>query len=566
MTNPISSRWRASARRLALPELLWVLGSVACSSAAGDPSGDEVSGIAGSGGVPSDVPIDKPIVENPPDVSNPDTLNPGFILAKRLNNTEYNNTLRDLLGTTLRPGDFIQATTVTGFDTNATALAGINTAMASGYFDAARDLVEDVFGNAALRTALTGDCADASCVQAFVESFGAKAYRRPLTADEVQRLVSIYSDAIATLELDHVGALEHITKIMLLSPHFLYRLEVDPDIAGAVQEKRPLSAYELASRLSYTLWSAMPDAALMELAGSGELLEIGRLQSEVERMINDQRGRAFIDDFFGQWFSTRQLASHQVDTVLYSSWNDGMRGAMLEDANRFFTTFVTGGRAWTELLTAPLDTGNAALSDIYANDPSPRTGFLGLPAFLTLTSRAERTAPTFRGRVALEAVLCNKVEVPANLQVPDLVEAGGEAVDITNVREKLEEHRKDPLCSTCHQILDPIGLGLENYDAIGRYRASYENGDTIDASGELQGKPFNGSDGLAGILNADARFAPCPSKMLMSYSLSRILVATDKPYAEQITAAWNGGNITDLVKQFVVNDTFRFRKLPPEAL
>jgi hypothetical protein len=460
----------------------------------------------------------------------------------------------------------VQATTVTGFDTNASALSGINTAIATSLWQAAQDLVEEVFANPTQLAALT-TCADASCVQSFVETFGLRAFRRPLDAAEATRFVGLYNTATTTLGLDHAGALQHIVKIMLLSPHFLYRLEPDPDVAGAVAAKRPLNGYELASRLSYTLWSSMPDATLLQLAGSGELIEPATMQAQVDRMLADPKGSAFLDDFFGQWFSIRQLGSHSADEELYPSWSPELRAAMVADANAFFGKFVTGGQSWSALLNAPLDTTNPSLADIYSADPpGSRMGFLGLPAFLTLTSRAERTAPTFRGRVALEAALCTKIEVPPNLMVPDLAEAGGDQVEITNVREKLQVHRENPQCASCHEILDPIGLGLENYDAIGKYRTTYENGDTIDASGELMGTAFNGLSQLSTILSGDARLGPCPSKMLLSFSTARILRTADQPYVDQMTAAWASGTISDLVKQLVASDTFRFRKLPAEAL
>lgn len=512
------------------------------------------------------IPDDMPVTENPPQGVDPATLDPGFILARRLNNTEFNNTVRDLLGTAQRPGDLIQATTVSGFDTNASALSGINTAIATSLWQAAQDLIDEVFTNPTQLAQLT-TCADASCVQSFVETFGLRAFRRPLDAAEVTRFVNLYTTATTTLALDHAGALQHIVKIMLLSPHFLYRLEADPDIAAAVAAKRPLNGYELASRLSYTLWSSMPDATLLQLAGSGELLEPTTMQAQVDRMLQDAKGSAFLADFFGQWFSTRQLGSHSADATLYPSWSPELRASMVADANAFFGKFVTGGQAWSGLMSAPLDTSNAALADIYSADPpGSRAGVLGLPAFLTLTSRAERTAPTFRGRVALEAALCTKIEVPANLDIPDLAEAGGEQVAISNVREKLQVHRENPQCATCHEILDPIGLGLENYDAIGKYRTTYENGDPIDASGELMGTQFSGLTQLSAILATDTRLGPCPSKMLLSFSMARILRTTDQPYVDQMTTAWASGTISDLVKQLVANDTFRFRKLPAEAL
>ncbi|HEX2881828.1 MAG TPA: DUF1592 domain-containing protein, partial [Polyangiaceae bacterium] len=493
-------------------------------------------GVVGPNVTPNDMNMDgMPVVENPPVGVDPATLDPGFILARRLNNTEFNNTVRDLLGTLQRPGDLVQATTVSGFDTNASALSGINTAIATSLWQAAQALVEEVFANPAQLAQVTS-CADASCVQSFVETFGLRAFRRPLDATETTRFVGLYNTATTTLGLDHTGALQHLVKIMLLSPHFLYRLEADPDVAGAVAAKRPLNGYELASRLSYTLWSSMPDATLLQLAGTGELLEPTTMQAQVDRMLQDAKGSAFLSDFFGQWFSIRQLGSHSADADLYPAWSPELRAAMVADANAFFGKFVTGGQSWSALLSAPLDTTNAALADVYSADPpGSRAGFLGLPGFLTLTSRAERTAPTFRGRVALEAALCTKIEVPANLDIPELEEAGGEQVEVTNVREKLQVHRENPQCATCHEILDPIGLGLENYDAIGKYRTTYENGDTIDASGELMGTPFNGLSQLSTILAGDARLGPCPSKMLLSFSMARILRSTDDPYVAQMT-------------------------------
>jgi len=527
------------------------------------PDGNPVVPVdMGQAGMATNVPV----IENPPVGVDPATLDPGFILARRLNNTEFNNTVRDLLGTAQRPGDLIQATTVTGFDTNATALAGINTAIATSLWQAAQDLVEEVFANPA-QLALLTTCADATCVQTFVETFGTRAFRRPLDAAEVTRFVGLYTTATTTLGLDHAGALQHIVKIMLLSPHFLYRLEVDPDVFATATAKRPLNGYELASRLSYTLWSSMPDTTLMQLAGTGELVQPATMQAQVDRMLVDPKGSAFLADFFGQWFSIRQLGSHTANAELYPTWSPELRAAMVADATSFFGKFVTGGQAWSTLLTAPLNTADPALTDIYSADPpGSRAGFLGMPAFLTLTSRAERTAPTFRGRVALEAALCTKIEVPANLDIPDLAEAGGMQVEITNVREKLEVHRQDPQCASCHSVLDPIGLGLENYDAIGKYRTTYENGDPIDASGELMGTPFNGLSQLSAILAADPRQASCPSKMLLSFSTARILRPEDQPYVDQMTTTWASGTISDLVKQLVANDTFRFRKLPANAV
>lgn len=533
-------------------------------------------GGSGGGPMPGDGPVmpgpvvGDPPVSMPPEGTDPTTLNPGFIQARRLNNTEYNNTVRDLLGTQLRPGDFVQATTVSGFDTNAAALAGINTAIALAYYDGAEDLVNEALAGEASRQALVS-CepaapGDTACAQGIIGAFAAKAYRRPLAPEELTRLVQLYTDGVTTLELDHAGAVGLVVRTILLSPHFLYRLEIDADIAGTAAAMRPLNGYELASRLSYMLWGTIPDQELTEAAASGELTQVATLQAQTERMLRDPRGLAFAENFFAQWFAVRQLASHDANLEFYPTWSAELKGAMVADAHEFFMQFVTGGRAWSEFLTAPLNTTNPALAALYADDPTPRVGFLGLPAFLTSTSTPERTAPTYRGRLAMEALLCTHIVPPANLEIPPLEAVAEGQTAPANIREMLRQHSEDPTCAACHAALDPIGLGLENYDAIGRYRTAYEDGQPIDASGEISGTPFNGKAELTQVLLNNPKLNQCPSEMLMSYTLGRFVGANDKPYMDQLTAAWNAGDFVTLAKHMVASDTFRFRRLPPEAL
>jgi hypothetical protein len=177
-----------------------------------------------------------------------------------------------------------------------------------------------------------------------------------------------------------------------------------------------------------------------------------------------------------------------------------------------------------------------------------------------------RTAPTFRGKIVLESVMCAPIALPPNVVIPDLAEAGGDTVDPTNIRAKLELHRSSPDCAGCHAVLDPIGLGIETFDAIGRYRTTYENGDAIDTTGEFLGQPFTGIDELIPILNADERFAACPGEKVLSFALRRTPRPEDLPYIEQLAGQWGSGTVRDLVKHLVESDTFRFRKLPASAL
>ena len=535
-------------------------GALACTGEIGAPHGTGPDSFGPS--IPG---------SRPPDGYDPKTLDPGHVPVHRLNNTEYNNTVRDLLGTSLQPGDYIEANTVTGFDTNAQALAGITKSHAQAYFEAAKALAADVFANASLKskilTCQAPAAGDAACATTIIQNFGRQAWRRALEPAEVAALASRYSEALAMLGKDHEGAIAHVLRIMLTAAPFLYRIEIDPDLQAAARDGRALGGPELASRLSYLIWSSLPDATLSGLADNGDLTNTGALTAEVDRLLDDPKGTRFLDTFMNQWLGIRELEGHQVDADLYPLWSDELRQGMFADASAFFSKFLQGGRPWSEFLLAPLDAGIPALSPIYAGDPpGSRGGFLGLPAFLTARSMPTRTAPTFRGKIVLDALLCTTIELPPNLMIPELAEAGGDSVDPANIRAKLELHRSSPDCASCHRILDPIGLGLESFDAIGRYRTSYENGDQVSPAGEFNDEPFNGLYELVQILSKDPLFASCPSTKILAFALRRTPRAEDQPYIDQLTTDWSSGSLRDLIKGLVSSDAFRFRKLPESAL
>jgi hypothetical protein len=562
-------------RGLATASRVAVVALGVCSWACGGGGDPAVKGAPGSGGNSAQGGIGSGgsgnVTSMPPTGYDPATLDPGYVPVHRLTNGEYNNTVADLLGTSLRPADFFQAQSATGFGNNAAPLTGFTAANATAYFDAARELADDVLKNPALKakvlTCTPAAAGDTACATTIIQTFGRQAWRRPLDATETQQLVTRYSEALTTLGKDHEGAIGHVLRIMLTSAPFLYWIEIDPNLQAAAADKRPVSGYELASRLSYALWGSLPDSALLDLAESGSLTDPAILSAQVDRLLDDPKGPRFLQSFFNQWLHITTLSGHQVDEKLYPAWNEALREAMFADAKEFFSSFVYGARPWTEFLTAPLSPGAAGMAGIYGADPPGlRKGFLGLPAFLTAESVPTRTGPTFRGKVVLDAVMCTVITLPDDLIIPDLNDAGGGAVDPTNIRAKLEEHRKSPVCAGCHAVLDPIGLGLENFDAIGRYRTAYENGDPIDASGILNGQAFNGLDQLIPILTADARYQACPSEKILSYALRRSPRSEDKPYIEQLSADWKSQSARELVKRLVASDAFRFRKLPASAL
>lgn len=568
MSNSRLDRRFSSKHQLAAGVL--ALLPLACAAEPGPSGSNPHGGGASSTDGSTGVGVGGQVTSMPPTGYDPKTLDPGWVPVHRLTNGEYNNSVRDLLGTALRPADFFQAQTGAGFDTNAGPLTNITSANATAYFDAARLLVEDLLKNPAAKAKLIGctpaSAGDTACATTIINTLGRLAFRRPLEATETQQLVGRYTAALTTLGKDHEGAIGHVLRIMLTSAPFLYWIEIDPDLQAAAADKRALNGYELASRLSLALWGSLPDTALLDLAANGSLTDAATLTAQVDRLLDDPKGPRFVETFFNQWLHVNNLGSHQVDEALYPAWNEALRTAMFADAKDFFGGFVYGSRPWSEFLTAPLKVG-AGLEGIYGGDPAgARKGFLGLPAYLTAQSVPTRTAPTFRGKVVLESVMCTTITVPANLEIPDLDQPEAGMPVSTNIRVKLEKHRAAPDCAGCHNILDPIGFGLESFDAIGKYRTTYPNGDKIDTSGSFGGKPFQNLDELIPILISDEHYASCPTEKLLGFALRRVPRTEDKPYLDQATLDWKSGTVRDLVKRLVVSDAFRFRKLPGSAL
>ncbi|WP_438031599.1 DUF1592 domain-containing protein [Sorangium sp. So ce204] len=476
--------------------------------------------------------------------------------------SEYNSTVAHLLGTSLRPADGFPAFGAKGFDANVNALSNLSQVLVQGYYDAARTLAEDAFSDEAQRAKILvcdpaeGAGADDACAREIIERFGLRAFRRPLEAAEVDRYAAQYDDARTTLEMSPVEAVQHVVRTVLTSPHFLLRIELGPDSA---RSPGALNGYEVASRLSYLLWSSLPDDELFDAAEGDQLVTEGELGQQVDRMLADPKSAAFFQNFYGQWLGTRTLPSHNADTTQFPSWDDELKGAMLDQVNEYFAGFTTGGRPWSEFLTAP-HPESRLIEPLYANDPEGvREGFLTLPAFLTLSSRADRTSPTSRAKTILEQLFCAPMVPPANVDIPELGAADGEEGGVTNVRKELEKHRASPDCAGCHDVLDPIGLSLEHFDPIGAYRTQYPNGDPIDATGVYEGEAFEDISGLVPALVEAARSGTCPSEQVFSYALRRRPSAGDRTRIKEIAARWGGGTIADLVKQVVTSEAFRLR-------
>ena len=522
----------------------------------------------------------------------PTATDPGSVEMHRLNRLEYDNTMTDLLGlpVNLAEKTFIPDEQGTnGFDNEADALT-MSDAEFEQYFNASDSLAEQVFADATLTsrivTCTPASATDAACLKTVITAFGLRAYRRPLFDDEVARFQTLASDAVTNGGQDFNGSVKQVVKAILASIPFLYRVEIDADPTSTTPHQ--VAPYELASRLSYLLWSTMPDAALLADAQSGAIVNDDTLTKQFTRMMQDPRAASFVSSFAGQWLGVRKLASHQVEPTAFPGWSEPLRLAMEQEANLYFNEFLNGDLPFTQFLTAPINFVNGPLAALYGMPGIPATqtamtkvtgvdphriGFMGLGAFLTQSSYSYRTVPTLRGAWVLENLLGETVPPPP-MGVPPLDPAAAAATDTMtqeeNVRARLLAHRADPTCASCHVRLDPIGLGLENFNGIGAYRSAYGNGQPIDASGQLPDGTMFGSLGeLAAIMSKGDRGKEMTGfavRQLMTYALSRPLKVTppadtDTAYLTQLSTQWAAQNysLKALLLDAILNPTFRFR-------
>ena len=515
-------------------------------------------------------------------------VDPGRVEIHRLNNAEYNNTVRHLLQTKSAPAAKFLAEEGLNFDNTATAL-GMTSSQYDAYFGAARDLMTEAAATPAelglFMTCMPAKAAGDACTKQIVQTFGAKIYRRPLETAEVDRAMKVFDADVVRPGSSGQDALLLTVRAMLSAANFLYRIEYDPSPTSTVPHS--LSAYELASRLSYLHWSSMPDDALFAAAKDGSLLQPAALEQQVDRMLADEQAAAFVESFAGQWLDIRKLVSHSVTPEVFPTFTPELSDAMAQEGYLWFQEFLKGAtpqtppRPLSEWFTADFNVVNDVLAKHYGmmppgsttpqhveNTTDQRKGFFGLASFLTQTSFPSRTSPTLRGAWVLSELLCSPPPPPPN-NVPKLDASATPAemmqpAGTENVKTRLERHRADPTCAGCHKVLDPIGLGLERFDGIGRYREAYGNGDAIDPAGMLpDGTAFAGPDQLGPLIGQDPRFTACVESKLYTYALGRDVEAYDDASLKSVQAAWTKRGaltIPNLLKEIVLSDAFRFRR------
>jgi hypothetical protein len=563
------------------------------------------------------------------DPTHPD---PGHVVIRRLNATEYRNTIRDLLNVPFDPtADFPPDDTGYGFD-NIGDVLSLPPMLLEKYFSAANRIVNVTFGDElpesphsrqattqsakpqmspAIRALLVKYVASGAstasgnhsttpaAARAILNDFTTRAWRRPIHDDELDRLMNLYTLARSSGE-SFESSVKYAMKAVLVSSSFLFRGEVDafspspskrergsegrtPMSAGMVSNSpsyaansiEPISEYALASRLSYFLWSSTPDDELLFLAAQHELRS--HLRQQVKRMMSSPKFDAFAENFAGQWLQFRNMDSVHPDRSKFLTYNDTLRDEMEIETRLFVTSIMREDRSLFDLLTADYTFVNEHLAKHYglANVTGKefrrvslagtnRRGILTQGSVLTLTSNPTRTSPVKRGKWVMENILAT-APPPPPANVPPLIQHGQPTTG--TLRHHLEQHRANPSCAACHAAMDPIGLALENFDAVGAWRDT-EHGLPIDASTNFPAGPkFVGPVELANLLATTRQndFLRSAVEHALTYALGRGTEPFDQPAIDQIIANLRKDNARFSTLIYSITDSlpFQMRRVQP---
>ena len=412
----------------------------------------------------------------------------------------------------------------------------------------------------------------ASCAKQILLSLTRRAYRRPVTDTDIQDLLPFYESGRSEAGFD--AGIERALERLLVSPQFLFRVEREPPgVAAGTAFK--VSDIELASRLSFFLWSSIPDDQLLKAAEQGQLSDPAVLDREVRRMLRDKRSRSLVTNFAEQWLFVRDIEAKQPDGLLFPDFDETLRAAMREETTLFLDSVLRNNRSVLDLLNANYTFVNERLARHYGIPnvegsyfrrvtfpaASPRGGLLGQGSILTLTSYATRTSPVVRGKWVLENLLA-AAPPPPPPNIPALKTEGAEPGRSLTMREAMTAHRANPSCASCHARMDPIGFAMENFDAVGRWR-DHDGGSAIDASGAFpNGVTFDGMAGLRKVLLADRpQFINTVASKLLMFALGRNLQYYDEPAVRAIVrhGAASNDTLASLVSGVVRSAPFLMR-------
>ena len=539
-------------------------GSGTAGAAAGTGTGGSVSttGVAGSG-VQATCPTTA-ITPTP---------------LRRLTKFEYANTTKNLLNVTSTAVNDLPADEVTeGFSNNAGILT-VSSLHAEKYVLASEALAKEAVKNLA---ALTNNCNTTSrgedaCAMDFANSFGRRAFRRAVTADDRTNLMAAYS--AGRTGGSYAEGIEVMIRAALQSPHFIYRLETTAP-ADPNAQLVPISQYELASRLSFLIWASGPDDALLDAAGRGELVDRAAVATKARAMLADTKARTAVTEFYNQWIGTSRLDIMTKSTTQFPTYSDAVRDAMKLETPAFVQYVLwSGDHKLDTLLTSPAGFVTSALASVYgvtvpANTTTPmmvslpaaqnRAGILTQAGFLAVQAHPDQTSPVLRGKFVRTKLMCQNVPPPpmdVDISVPAVTSA-------PTARERFAAHESAATsCKSCHVMMDPIGLAFEGFDAIGKYRTS-ENGVTLDLSGQIVGSAggaldgtFNGVRELATKLAGSDQVRDCVATQWFRYAAGRTEEVPDGCSLTTLQDAFgaSGGDLNELVVAMTQTDAFWYR-------
>ena len=496
----------------------------------------------------------------------------GSAPLRRLTHWEFDNTIRELLGDDARHGEGFPTETSAHSFNNQAANLGVTPLLAEEYLRATEAIAANAVADLTALLPCEPGGGEDNCAAAFIDDFGPRAFRRPLTEQQRDDLLAFYDANKADHGFD--AAIELLIQRFLQSPYFLYRVELgmaEPDDTGAI----PLDDYEIASRLSYLLWGSMPDDELFAAAEAGDLQNPDGIAAQAERMLGDPRARAAVASFHRQWLQLDTVDTMNKDASVIDDLDDELRTSLKEGTVAFLEDVVFDGAGdLGTALTAEYTFANDTLAPLYGV-PAPgsstpvrvdlpegeRAGLLTEASVLALTAKPNQTSPVIRGAFIQARLRCEILPEPP----PDVDATPPEVDENATTRERYAQHTADPTCAACHQIIDPLGFGLEHYDAMGRWRDD-ENGLPIDASGTIVDadngdSDFDGALELAQILSGEQAVRECFVDQWFTFAHGRAPEEGDTCSVDSLRTTFeeSGDDIPTLLIELTRTPSFRYR-------
>jgi hypothetical protein len=508
---------------------------------------------------------------------------------RRLTRFEYNNTVRDLLGDATNPADLLPPEEeVAGFNNQAAALTSSDL-LIEQYMKVAEEVSARAVGDIG---ALLPECdpmldGEDPCALSFIEDFGRRAYRRPLSQAEVERLKSVFDWAVNDPDLGRFeDGIQVVIEAVLQSPSFLYRAELggETPIEGDVV---PFTSWEMATKLSYMLWNTMPDAELFAAAEADELRTKDQIAAQATRMLEDDKARDLIRNFHTQWLLLSHLDSVTKDTSVYPAFSGSLRPLWKEEIQRFVEhVILEGDGSLQSLLTASYSFMNEDLASFYGSDvldsvtgsefrqvelaADRRAGLLTSAGLMATHANLNQSSPVFRGKFVREQLMCDTLPLPPN----DLVIEPPELDPTKTTKEQFEEIGANPTCAGCHSLMNPIGFIFEHYDGVGQWR-DQQNGKDIDATGEVVQTEdidgvYDGAIELAHALAGSSQVQECVSSQWFRFAYNRTVTPEDSCSVEQLNEVFadSNFNIKALLVALTQTNAFLYRRaveLEPDA-